>query len=102
MGSRELQSNLTGVVNETRVRGEAMASLIKQYLNIQTYYPFRPIGDDTTILFPHISVDPRSQEPNLSTTGKYHLILDYHLRWYAFDNDAGNLTDFISSIGGRN
>lgn len=96
---REIQSKLAGVVNETRVRGEAMAALIHQYLNLQTYYPFRPIGDDPTIIFPHVSVDPRSQEPDLATTGKYHLKLDYAIRWYAFDNSAEDLTDLVSSIG---
>lgn len=95
----EIQSKLTGVVNETRIRGEAMAALIHKYLNIQTYYPFRPIGDDPTIIFPHVSVDPRSQEPSLDTTGKYHLVLDYHLRWYGMDNNPDGLADLVSSIG---
>lgn len=96
---REIQSRLVGVINETRVRGEAMAALIEQYLNVKTYYPFRPIGNDPSIRYPHISVDPRSQEPDLASTGKYHLRLDYYIRWYAFDNSAEDLADLISSIG---
>ena len=49
---RAINGQLIGVVDETAVRGQAMAALIHKYLTLPTYYPFRPVGDDQTIEYP--------------------------------------------------
>lgn len=95
---RGINSNLTSVVNETEVRGEAMRALIKQYLNIDTYYSIRPVGDDPSLRFPCVFVQPLSQMPDLSTTGKYHLRLAYGIFWYCVDNVAADATSLSTSI----
>ena len=95
---RALLTNLTGVVNETDVRGEAMAALIKKYLNIPAYYPFTPIGDNAAVRFPCVFVQPLNQLPDLATTGKYNIKLAYALFWYALDNKATDATALSTSI----
>lgn len=95
---RAINTNLVGVIDETSVRGQAMAALIHQYLGLQTYYPFRPVGDDQTIEYPCVMVDPRNQNPELANMGEYHVKLDYSLRWYVLDNnptDCGLLCSYI-------
>ncbi len=96
--SRALATRLTSVVNETDVRGEAMRALIKQYLNIDVYYPFQPIGDNPKARFPAVYVQPLNQMPDLATTGKYHLRLAYAIFWYVFDNNAQDATILSTDI----
>ena len=90
---------LLAVVNETDVRGKAMAALIQKYLKIKTYYPFRPVGDDDSLEYPCIFVDPRSQDPTMVALQKFDLTLDYTIRWYCFDNNPTDVAELCSSIG---
>lgn len=95
---RAISSNLTGVINETTVRGEAMQALIKRYLNLDVYYPFVPIGDKPEVRYPCVFVQPLNQMPDLATTGKYHLTLAYAIFWYVVDNKAQDATALSTSI----
>lgn len=95
---RAIASNLSNVINETDVRGQAMQALIKKYLNVNTYYPFTPIGDNPKVRFPAIFVQPLNQLPDLETTGKYHLRIAYAIFWYVLDNDAQDATSLSTSI----
>lgn len=95
---RALATNLSGVINETAVRGEAMRALIKRYLNIDTYYPFTPVGDNPQVRFPCILIQPLTQMPDLATTGKYHLQLSYAIFWYVLDNKASDAVQLSSDI----
>lgn len=95
---RAIASNLTGFVDETAVRGEAMRALIKKYLNVETRYPFVPVGDDPTARFPIVYVQPVGQLPDLATTGKYKLTLSYAIFWYVLDNNASDAMYLATSI----
>lgn len=95
---RALTTNLTGVINEMDVRGEAMRDLIKKYLNVTTYYPFTPIGDKPEIRYPCVFVQPIGQLPDLATTGKYKLTLTYAIFWYVLDNKAEDATQLGTYI----
>lgn len=97
---RAIQSNLTGVVDETTVRGQGMAQLIKQYLNIQTGYGLRNLGDMPNVTFPILFVEPSpGYNPSLVMMGKYQIELTYYLFWYVCDTDPEDIVSYCSSIG---
>lgn len=97
---REINSNLTGVVDETTVRGQGMAALIKKYLNIQTQYGLMNIGDYPNLTLPILFVEPSpGYEPSLVMMGKYEIALTFYLYWYVVDSKPNDLVSFCSSIG---
>lgn len=97
---RAIQSNLTGVVDETTVRGQGMAALIKKYLNIHTSYGLRNIGDYPNITMPILFVEPSpGYVPDLVMMGKYQIELTYFLFWYVVDSQPEDIVSLCSSIG---
>ena len=95
-----ISTNLTGVINETDVRGQAMVALIKKYLNVQTYHGFQPLGDNPQFRYPCIFVEPApGQVPDLATTGKYKLTINYVIYWFVLDNSAQDIVSLCTSIG---
>jgi hypothetical protein len=97
---RAIKSNLTGVVDETTNRGQAMAQLIKQYLGIQTKYGLQNLGDNPSLTLPILFVEPSpGYAPELSSTGKYQIILTFNLYWYVVDQSPEDIVSLCSSIG---
>lgn len=97
---RTIKSNLVGVVDETTVRGQAMAQLIQLYVNIPTFFGLRNLGDQPALTLPVLYVEPSpGYEPSLVMTGKYEIILKYNLYWYVADNSAEDVVSLCSSIG---
>lgn len=96
---RAIQSNLTGVINETNVRGQAMAALIKKYLNIDTEFGLRTIGDNPQQTYPCIFVQPSNYDPELVMLGKYQIILPFTLYWYVIDNISADIVAYAADIG---
>jgi hypothetical protein len=86
-------------VNETDLRGRALAALIKQYLNLDTDYG-QLLLTTPNLRFPHIFVDPRGgQDVILETTGgKYELSITYMITWFVIDNSPQDVVSLCTSI----
>ena len=95
--SRTIQPNLTNWKDETTYRGQAMAALIKQYLNIDTEFGLRTIGDNPQQTYPCIFVQPN--KPDLATTGKFEINLAFSIFWYVVDNSPVDIVSLAASIG---
>jgi len=97
---RAIQSNLTGVVDEVTYRGQAMAELIKQYLNINTAFGLRNVGDYESLTLPIMFVEPSpGYQADLVMTGKYQIELTFGIYWYVADNNPEDVVSLSSSIG---
>lgn len=97
---RGISSNLTNVVDETTVRGQAMTNLIKQYLTIPANYGLMNIGDMPNVVFPILFVEPSpGYSPSLVMMGKYEIELTYFIYWYVTDTNQQDIVSFCSSIG---
>ena len=97
---KAIASNLTGVVDETTVRGQAMVALIKQYLNIQTAFGLRNLGDYQGLTLPILFVEPApGYAAEIVAVGKYQIELTFFLFWYVADSQPEDVVSLCSSIG---
>jgi hypothetical protein len=88
------------VVNETKIRGEALRDLIKTHLGIQGYYGFRSIGAaDPPITFPCFMVEPKAQRPSMDRLGKYRKYWDYIIYVYVTENNPDAIISLCSFVG---
>lgn len=97
---KDIVTNLTGVVNEIDVRGQALVDLIKQYVKFASaFYGFKSLGSHPDIQFPVLFVEPKGEKPQMSTTGKYTIRCQYAIYWYVRDNDPKGVIASSSFIG---
>jgi hypothetical protein len=95
----ESVSTTLTVINETKIRGEALLALIAQYVPgiVGRYYGWRSIGT-SDLNYPCAMVEPKSQVPTMVTTGKYQINLVYSIYIYAVDNTQEPLASLVTSM----
>lgn len=95
-----IATNLQNVTNATEIVGKAMKKLIEQWLNLPTYYGWRPLGDDPTLMKGNIAifVQPSKQIPDLVTLGKYKRSWNFFIYVYIIDNSAEDIVSLNSYV----
>lgn len=88
------------VINETKVRGNAIVDLVDTYVDgiVETVYGFQPLTGAVTRSFPCLFVDPKSQNARMAMTGKYQINLVYDLYFYVVENKPQDVLDMITSL----
>jgi hypothetical protein len=86
------------VVNATDVRGQAILSLVKQYIPgfPGLYYGFRPFGAND-LSFPCLMVDVVDQKPRMVSTGKYHIKFLYDIWFFVIDSSPEDVVTLATS-----
>jgi hypothetical protein len=94
----EINTSLTGVVNDTDVRGQALIQLIQQYVQLSGYYyGFRSIGSED-IAMPCVMVEPISKLTNMDRLGKYKIKITYNLYWFVIESNPEAIVTLCDSL----
>jgi hypothetical protein len=94
----EIYTSLTGVVNDTDVRGKALLELIKQYIQLSGfYYGFRSIGSED-IAMPCVMVEPRTKTTKMDRLGKYRIKITYFIYWFVTESNPEAIVALCDSL----
>lgn len=92
--SISIDTRLTGVVDETGVRGQQICDLITLYIPFlaKVYYGHRPIGaEDPQVQFPCAMVENMTASAKMETMGRYRCKWVFNIYFYLMGDNRDDL-----------